>query len=100
MRKAKKRAKTKTNKNFSILLLGSTNAESYTLAAEVKKNLISQGIKARFIAGSAGGLSPLIITKQNVLEYIVTPDGDIYQTVWVHDFRSWIIRDRKKPFIK
>ncbi len=88
------------SKNFSFHLLNQVKAESFGFAASIKKTLTEKNFKSRFIATSSTGLSPLIITKQKVTELIIDPETqEIYLTIWVHSFKDWIIRDRKKPFV-
>lgn len=86
-------------KNFSLNLLDSTNQESYELSNEVKQRLVDNQLRTRFIAPTSTGISPVIITKQKAVELTIDSDFNIYQTTWVHSFKSWINRDRRKPFV-
>lgn len=86
-------------KNFSLTFLNS-NESAVKTAAKVKDLLQVDGLSSRFITASNESLSPLIIVKQHVTEIIVDFETKtLYQTVWVHEFKDWIKRDRFKPYI-
>ena len=64
--------------------------------------VFSQQIKnirgGRFVASKDFfGLSPVIFTKHKVDEFFIFKNV-VYKTVWVHNFRHWIQKDRHMPF--
>lgn len=81
-------------KNFSISLLGSKERLT-DLAHDIKAFLNH----SRFIlANDTFGLSPIILTKHKVDEFFIGSDESVWQTIWVHDFKHWIKKDRHMPF--
>lgn len=87
-------AKQITHKNFSTtnLSVGTEKLDSREI-----KELLPRG---RFLdAQDSYGLSPIIIAKHKVDEFFLDFDLDqVWQTVWVHDFKHWIKKDRFMPF--
>lgn len=89
----------KQSKNFSLTFLNYNHSLSQ-VAFAVKSKLSYLGFRKRFINAPAESLSPLIITKQHVTEYVVDfKNKEIFSTIWVHEFKDWIKRDRYKPYI-
>jgi len=86
-------------KNYTINLLSSTNDESNQLSSEIKNVLVKKELHPRFIHTTSTGISPVIITKQKAVELTVDDNFNIYHTTWVHNFKHWISRDRKKPYV-
>lgn len=91
--------KDKKAKNFSINHIDATNKESTVLADKVKNALIELELHPRYIWSRSTGISPIIVTKQKAVELTIDDQFDIYHTTWVHNFKHWISRDRKKPYI-
>lgn len=88
-----------SHKNFSISIIGDQKSAK-ELAPTLKEELREAGHKARFVFAKGSSLSPLVIKKQKVLEFIIDPNtNQIFTTIWVHSFQNWIVRDRNKPFI-
>lgn len=82
------------HKNFSISLLGSKE-RLIDLAHDIKSFLSH----SRFIlANDTFGLSPIILTKHKVDEFFIDDQESVWQTIWVHDFKHWIKKDRHMPF--
>ena len=88
-------AKQITHKNFSTTNL---SAGKEKIDSREIKDLLTKG---RFLdAQDSYGLSPIIIAKHKVDEFFLDFDLDqVWQTVWVHDFKHWIKKDRFMPFI-
>lgn len=87
--------KIKESKNFSISQIPSDPDKTKEISEDLKK---SSKLKPRFIlAKEPFGLSPLIITKENVKELIIY-DNNIYETVWVQNYHRWIKKDRHLPY--
>lgn len=84
-----------THKNFSITILGQNNSQAF-LNQKVKD--MRDG--GRFIlAEDPFGLSPIILSKHKVNEFFISEqEGDVWQTVWIHNFKHWIKKDRFMPF--
>jgi len=82
------------HKNFSITQLG--KAASAGVGQAIKNEMG----KGRFIlAKDSFGLSPIILKKHTVDEFFVdTEKREVWQTIWFHDFRHWIEKDRHMPF--
>ncbi len=73
-----------------------------SIAHQIKKQLKLEGISSRFILAQSKYLSPVIISKQSVNEYILIPNKtkiDIFKTIHVSDFKSWQQRDRNRPHV-
>ena len=83
-----------TTKNFSLCGLNHDNLPR-SLEHEVK-SLLPQ---SRFISGKDQyGLSPVIITKQKTTEIFIDESNQkLYHTIWTHDFKHWIDKDRHMP---
>lgn len=88
-------AKQITHKNFSTTTISSGKER---LDSREIKDLLTKG---RFVeAQDSYGLSPIIIAKHKVDEFFLDFDTDqVWQTVWVHDFKHWIKKDRFMPFV-
>jgi tRNA G10 N-methylase Trm11 len=83
-----------SHKNFSITQIN-TSLDSFKLCHDIKVFLPH----SRFVlASDSFGLSPIISTKHKVDEFFVDDKGVVWKTVWVHDFRHWIKKDRHMPF--
>lgn len=84
-------------KNFSLTLLNSDSDQD--LSQTVKNKLTQLGHRSRFVTAQKSFLSPLVIKKQHLTELIIDfQSKTIYQTQVIHDFNSWITRDRHKPY--
>ncbi len=88
-------AKQITHKNFSLTSI-SPNKER--LDPREIKDMLTKG---RFLeAHDPYGLSPIIISKHKVDEFFLDFDhNQVWQTIWVHDFKHWIKKDRFMPFV-
>lgn len=84
-----------TSKNFSITQLDGKN-DSIVTGQEIK-NILGKG---RFVlAKDYFGLTPVILKKHKLDEFFVDiAKNEVWKTVWVHDFRHWIQKDRHMPF--
>lgn len=83
-------------KGFSITHL---ETKSTKILAEKLKNRLSESRTSRYlVAKEAQGLSPVAIKKQKVTEFFLK-DNLIFKTIWIHDFRHWIARDRNRPYV-
>lgn len=83
-----------SHKNFSVTLLGSR--KKLTEFTHDIKTFLDH---SRFIEASDDfGLSPIILTKHKVDEFFLGVDETLWQTIWVHDFKHWIQKDRHMPF--
>lgn len=82
-------------KNFSV-----TDLESSKSSSQFSHALKGRLTSSRFIlANDQFGLSPVIHKKHKVDEFFVDlRDKLVWKTVWVHDFRHWIQKDRHMPF--
>ncbi|MBI3954568.1 methyltransferase domain-containing protein [Candidatus Collierbacteria bacterium] len=82
-----------TTKNFSLTNLNQD--DSANKAGQVKALLTKP---SRYLMPkSKAGLSPVLLSRQDVTELFLK-DQSVYQTVWWHDFKSWIKKDRLVPF--
>lgn len=83
-----------THKNFSLTVI--STGKEHIDQREVKKLLP----KSRFHeAKDYYGLSPIIVAKNNVDEFFLDfLSNQVWQTVWVHDFKHWIKKDRQLPY--
>ncbi|OGD83666.1 hypothetical protein A2572_01440 [Candidatus Collierbacteria bacterium RIFOXYD1_FULL_40_9] len=88
-------AKQITHKNFSTTTV---SAGKERLDSREIKDLLAKG---RFLdAQDSYGLSPIIIAKHKVDEFFLDFDtNQVWQTIWVHDFKHWIKKDRFMPFV-
>lgn len=88
-------AKQIAHKNFSTTTI---SAGKERLDSREIKDMLTKG---RFLdAQDSYGLSPIIIAKHKVDEFFLDFDTDqVWQTVWVHDFKHWIKKDRFMPFV-
>jgi hypothetical protein len=82
-------------KNFSVTSLGDSKSAS-VLNQEIK-NILGKG---RFVLSKDPfGLSPILLKKHKIDEFFIDQDKDeVWKTIWVHDFRHWIQKDRHMPF--
>lgn len=82
-------------KNFSITILD--KFETSPKFNQEIKNLLGKG---RFVLPSDNfGLSPIILTKHKVDEFLLISGKDeVFQTIWTHDFKHWIKKDRHMPY--
>ena len=83
------------SKTFSI-----TNLNDFNLSAKLNDDVKRDVGQSRFILPKNNyGLSPLIILKEKVTEFLVdSSKSKLYQTIWVHNFEHWIKKDREMPF--
>lgn len=81
-------------KNFSTNILNGPNDSK--LNNEIKSMLP----KSRFLTSQEYyGLSPILITKKKVDEFFLDMNkNEVWKTIWVHDFKHWIKKDRFLPF--
>lgn len=83
-----------SKKNFSVSDLNNSSRNK-ELCETVKKLLTG----SRFILSKDYfGVSPVVFTKNDLDELLIGPENKVYKTVWVHDFRHWIQKDRELPF--
>lgn len=82
------------HKNFSLTTISDSKER---LDQRSVKNLLP---KSRFHeARDYYGLSPIIVAKNNIDEFFLDFSKDqVWQTVWVHDFKHWIQKDRQLPY--
>lgn len=83
-------------KNFSLSLLG--KVENFSKLNQEVKDILGKG---RFvIAKDEFGLTPVINQKHKIDELFLDLDGNqVWKTIWVHDFRHWIKKDRHMPHV-
>jgi tRNA G10 N-methylase Trm11 len=80
-------------KNFSLYSFD-PDINTYSLSHEIKS--LESG--KRYILGhDKFGLSPVILHKQSVTEIFILRPGEYYQTIWSHDYKAWINKDRHLP---
>lgn len=81
-------------KNFSI-----SSFKPLPALAEIQHQVKSLLPQSRFVSSKDQfGLSPVLITKQKVTEIFIDESSQkLFQTVWVHDFKHWIDKDRHMP---
>lgn len=89
-------AKEITAKNFSVSILG-TKENTSKFQQEIK-DFLNRG---RFvIAKDEFGLSPVINKKHKIDEFFLDREnGQVWKTIWVHNFQHWIKKDRHMPHI-
>lgn len=81
--------------NFSVSLIPPNPEKSLEICNQVKDVL---GKKYRFILPKNNfGLSPIVLSKQDVTEFIIIKDL-LLRTIWIHDLKHWIMKDRGVPF--
>lgn len=81
--------------NFSVTKVPFNAEETSQLNQQTKQAI---GKQARFILPKDEfGVSPLLLQRQKVSEVIIY-EKFLYQTVWTHDVRHWIEKDRLLPF--
>ncbi len=82
-------------KNFSLTYLGKLGDPQAT--SQEIKNILGKG---RFVlAKDPFGLSPVLLKKHKLDEFFIDKTKDeVWKTIWVHDFRHWIQKDRHMPF--
>jgi len=66
------------------------------LGMEIKKQLVTGGHSARLVTSKQDILSPVIVTKEKVLDCVITRDG-WGLTEAVHDFAGYSHRDFSRP---
>ncbi len=83
------------SKNFSITSL--TDKVS-PITGQDLKDVLGKG---RFIESQDNyGISPIHLTKHKVDEFFIdTQEDAVWQTVWVHNYKHWIQKDRFMPFV-
>ncbi len=84
-----------TQKDFSVLVLNDKD-KTKTINWSIKDLM---GTGGYLMSEEYFGLSPIINKKRKVDEFFLAPDNSLFQTVWVHDFRHWITKDRHMPKI-
>ncbi len=88
----------KDTKNFSLTFLASQSTKD--LSEQIKDELLERHIARYLLAKDSTGLSPVALQKKKVTEIFVDPkENRFYKTVWSHNFRHWIARDRNKPYV-
>lgn len=88
------------NKNFSINILQGNNTKAFQIAKEVKDILTKNDFSSRYIKARNPFLSPLIIKTQSVTEITIDLESkQFFHTTHLHDYDSWIQRDRDKPYL-
>lgn len=83
------------HKNFSFTSLKGNLSREFN--SQVKDHISTP---SRFIKSHHySGLTPVILQKKSVDEFFIDQDKKtLYQTVWTHDYRQWIDKDRRLPF--
>ncbi|MBT4124286.1 MAG: hypothetical protein HN981_04915 [Candidatus Pacebacteria bacterium] len=67
----------------------------------LKKALLKEKIKVRFVEGPRHGLSAAVLLHQNVQEVIIIQNGNditLGKTIDVQDIDHWTVKDRRKPY--
>ncbi len=85
---------------FGLAEWGRDHLEALSVAS-VKKELLAQGLKVRYLEGPRTGLSSSILSHQSLAEIIVFQNEDsifLALTVAVQDIDAWTLRDRGKPY--
>jgi tRNA G10 N-methylase Trm11 len=87
---------------FGISIYGTDRLNPAGLSAEVKKNLESRGIRARYHTAKHGStLSSVSVDKSHLTELIIVKTDDGYiigKTTAVQPYESWNERDYGRPF--
>ncbi|MDD5749991.1 MAG: methyltransferase domain-containing protein [Patescibacteria group bacterium] len=91
--------------NFSFSLYGGSSQDYKqldALAKEIKKELKTRGLKARYVSSQKSALSSVIVKKNNLLgqELLIIKEKDGYLlglTEAVQDFAAYSLRDYKRP---
>lgn len=85
---------------FGVHVIGKSNL-SPKIFHEVKEALEVRGVHTRYVqAKHEGGLSSVVIAKQQVTELVIVPVNDIYLfavTEAVQEFEQWNARDWLRP---
>ncbi len=93
----------RTNIDFGISSYGFSLP--YSALKEIKQQLISAGVRARFVVPKPGEteLSSVVVKKQKLEEFLVIKNGKeliTAVTIRVQDFESWNKRDYGRPAVE
>ena len=84
---------------FSVTSLGKELPQ--VKLASIKKQLIKQGIKARYLESGGQGLTAAVLTHHQVHELVIIRYQQqlcLAKTVTIQDIDDWSKRDRAKPY--
>lgn len=87
-------------KNMAVTSFLPEGEDSHLSLSQIKQDLVATR-KTRFVSMNTTPHELIMLKAQHVCEYnLLSGAGEIIiaKTVWIHDAKDWISRDRNKPF--